>query len=104
MTERILGIENAPAAIGEMPAMNQTHESPLTRTQNWRGSASGFLVLGVLLAPALAAVWMVPWFVTQDGPAHIYNAQILAWSFDPRSPFQDVYTIQWQPIPNWVGH
>ena len=55
------------------------------------------------LAPALAAVWTVPWFVTQDGPAHVYNAQILAWSFDPQSPFRSAYTIQWKPIPNWVG-
>ncbi len=56
------------------------------------------------LAPALAAIWLVPGFVTQDGPAHLYNAQILAWSFDPGSPFRDFYTIRWQPIPNWVGH
>ena len=55
------------------------------------------------LAPALAAIWAVPWFVTQDGPAHVYNAQILAWSFDPTSPFRDVYTVRWQPIPNWAG-
>jgi hypothetical protein len=41
--------------------------------------------------------------VTQDGPAHVYNAQILAWSFDPQSPFQSIYTIAWQPIPNWAG-
>jgi hypothetical protein len=51
----------------------------------------------------MAAIWTVPWFVTQDGPAHVYNAQILAWSFDPKSPFQSVYTIKWQPIPNWTG-
>ena len=56
------------------------------------------------LVPALAAIWLVPGFVTQDGPAHVYNAQILAWSFDPGSPFRDIYTIRWQPIPNWVGH
>jgi len=63
-----------------------------------------WLVLFAALAPALAAIWLVPWFVTQDGPAHIYNAQIIAWSFGPSSPFQNVYTINWQPIPNWAGH
>jgi len=52
----------------------------------------------------VAAVWTTPGFVTQDGPAHVYNAQILAWSFDPRSPFRSVYRIDWQPIPNWAGH
>ena len=35
-----------------------------------------------LLAAPLSAIWAVPWFVTQDGPAHVYNAQILAESFD----------------------
>ncbi len=64
----------------------------------------GTAVLAAALAPAVAAVWTVPWFMTQDGPAHVYNAQILALSFDPHSPFRSVYTIQWEPIPNWVGH
>jgi hypothetical protein len=56
------------------------------------------------LTPALSAVWTVPGFVTQDGSAHVYNARILASSWDPGSPFRDVYTIQWRPIPNWGGH
>ena len=60
-------------------------------------------ILVVALTPALAAVWTVPWFVTQDGSAHVYNAQILARSGDPGSPFRDVYTIQWRPIPNWAA-
>ena len=58
------------------------------------------------LAPAVAAIWLVPWFVTQDGPAHVYNAEILASSvggFDRTSPWHDVYTVRWQPIPNWAG-
>ena len=64
----------------------------------------GLGILVVALTPALAAIWTVPWFVTQDGSAHVYNAQILASSGDPGSPLRDVYTIQWRPIPNWVGH
>jgi len=67
----------------------------------WSG---GLAVLLIALAPAVAAVWTTPWFVTQDGPAHVYNAQILAWSFNPQSPFRSVYSIKWQPIPNWAGH
>ena len=63
-------------------------------------------VLLLALAPAVAAIWSVPWFVTQDGPAHLYNAQILSESvggFAPDSPFRDVYEVHWQPIPNWAG-
>ena len=64
------------------------------------------LVLGLALAPAVAAIWLVPWFVTQDGPAHVYNAEILASSvggFDRTSPWPDFYTVRWQLIPNWAG-
>ncbi len=69
-----------------------------------RASWPGFLVLAVVLAAPLSAIWAVPWFVTQDGPAHVYNAQILAESFDAASPSRLVYTITWKPIPNWMGH
>ena len=72
--------------------------------RSWRASWPGFLALAVALAPCLSAIWVLPWFVTQDGPAHVYNAQILADSFDPRSPSHAVYTISWKPIPNWMGH
>ena len=71
---------------------------------SWRESLPGFLTLAVLLAPALLAIWVIPWFVTQDGPAHVYNAQVLADSFDPHAPSREVYTISWKPIPNWMGH
>ncbi len=69
-----------------------------------RSISLGILALALALAPALSAVWAVPWFVTQDGPAHVYNARILADSFDPLAPSRSVYTISWQPIPNWIGH
>ncbi len=56
------------------------------------------------LAPALTAVWAVPWFVTQDSPAHVYNAEILARWFDRDSPFEAIFAVRWEPIPNWFGH
>ena len=57
-----------------------------------------------MLAPIVAAIWSVPTFVTQDGPAHLYNAEVLARSFDPDSPFRPYFAIRWQPVPNWSGH
>jgi hypothetical protein len=61
--------------------------------------------LALALLPALAATWAVPWFVTQDGPAHLYNAQILAQSLrGADSPFRDAYEVRWEPVPNWAGH
>jgi hypothetical protein len=65
---------------------------------------SHFALLLIVLAPALVAIWAVPWFVTQDGPTHVYNAQILAWSFHSQSPFRPFYSVAWRPIPNWAGH
>ncbi len=67
---------------------------------SWRGA----MALAVALVAPLSAIWAVPWFVTQDGPAHVYNAQILAESFDAASPSRSVYSIAWKPIPNWMGH
>ena len=63
----------------------------------------GVLALALALAGPLSAIWAVPWFVTQDGPAHVYNAQILAESLDA-ARLPAVYTISWKPIPNWMGH
>ena len=54
--------------------------------------------------PPLAALAVVPWFVTQDGPAHLYNAEILARSLDADSPFRESYEVHWVPLPNWAGH
>jgi hypothetical protein len=65
---------------------------------------AGLAALVIALAPAVAAIWSVAWFVTQDSPAHVYNAEILGRSFEPGSPFARTFAIRWQPIPNWVGH
>jgi hypothetical protein len=56
------------------------------------------------LLPALSAIWIPPWVVTQDGPAHLYNAHILARSWDPASPFRPYYRVSWDLLPNWLGH
>lgn len=69
--------------------------------------ADGIAMAGVLalaLAPSLAAVGLVPWFVTQDGPAHVYNAEILRASLRPDSPYRGAYAVRWDPLPNWAGH
>jgi hypothetical protein len=62
-----------------------------------------FWILAAALTPPLAAIWTHPGFVTQDGPAHLYNAHILALSFDPTSPFRQTFEVRWDPLPNWAG-
>src|SRR6516225_105228 len=88
----------------ESPHQRSRVELPIDQRSTRRPAIGGWAFFALALVPALTAVWAVPWFVTQDGPAHVYNAQVLAWSFDPDSPFRDVYTVRWQPIPNWAGH
>jgi hypothetical protein len=79
------------------PSLSVAHRAP---SQPWVGIA----VLLMALAPSLTALAAVPWFVTQDGPAHLYNAEILARSFDADSPFRESYRVHWEPLPNWAGH
>ncbi len=74
------------------------------RSVTTRAFTSGSVLLTIALAPAMAAIWSVGWFVPQDAPAHVYNAEILARSFDPASPLTESFAIRWQPIPNWIGH
>jgi hypothetical protein len=69
---------------------------------NTRGWTLAVLALGLL--PTLVAIWDVPWFITQDGPAHLYNSHIIARSLRPDSPFRGVYEVRWKPLPNWAGH
>ena len=61
------------------------------------------LFLACLALPT-AAIWAVKGFVTQDGPAHLYNAEILVQSLSPSSPFQEYFEVRGQPLPNWGGH
>src|SRR5947209_4400205 len=64
----------------------------------------GLIALALASGPALAAIAWVPEFVTQDGPAHLYNARILNASLGPDSPFARDFEVAWQPLPNWSGH
>lgn len=58
----------------------------------------------IAIAPALFAVLVHRWFVPQDGPAHLYNAHILAKSLGSNSPFAATYEVSWTLLPNWLGH
>lgn len=75
-----------------------------SEAESARSRRRGLWVFAIALAPALVAIWATPWFVTQDGPAHLYNAQIITRSFQSKSLLNDVYRVRWEPLPNWVGH
>jgi hypothetical protein len=65
-------------------------------------SHGSLLLFGALSLPIIAAIWFVPWFVTQDGPLHIYNAHIAAELSKGNSFFQDFYVLRHGFLP-YVG-
>lgn len=77
---------------------------PSTHTAPAAGLWLGWLRTGVILFPVLLAIWVVPGFTTQDGPAHAYNAWILTDSLASGSGYTPYFEGRWQPLPNWAGH
>lgn len=69
-----------------------------------RAFRRGLLVLGFALLPTLGAVWLLPGYGTQDGPAHVYNASLILGSLQGDPRVNAFYDVRWQPLPNWTGH
>jgi hypothetical protein len=92
--------------------LSVSHESGRRQAQSSRSEIepeiaaavrSGLATFALALLPTLIAIWAVPWFVTQDGPSHLYNTQILTALLKPSSPFHEVYAIRRSFFPNWGG-
>jgi hypothetical protein len=71
----------------------------------WSTTASK-LIFGLGLATAAAQIWAVPYFLTLDGPCHLYNAQILLDGLMGRHTdfYGAFYELNAQPEPNWFSH
>ena len=100
------GFASRMGRIGFTDGSTSLEAQPLTRAEPGpnRDLTRGLLALVLALAPALAAIVAAPEFVTQDGPAHLYNARILNASLRPNSPFSGTFEVAWRPLPNWAGH
>lgn len=61
------------------------------------------VVFGVLALPVLAAVWGVGWFVTQDGPAHLYNSHIWGELMRGSPAAVGHYALRTYLVPNMAG-
>ena len=63
------------------------------------------LLIALLLLVHLLPIWIVKYFPTQDGPSHIYNAQLFKEYHDHQNfRIRDVYQLNWTPFPNWTTH
>lgn len=59
------------------------------------------LLLGALLVP----IWCVPFFPSQDGPSHVYNAQVLSELGDPANyQVRHHYALNRAILPNLLAH
>ena len=60
----------------------------------------------LLLLAAVAPVWSGRFFVTGDGPCHVYNARILLDYFLGRhfGFYDPFYSLNTNFEPNWFGH
>ncbi len=59
------------------------------------------LLLGLHLGP----VWASRYFLTTDGPEHLYNAWVLkTMLLDPQSTFHTLLAFNPNPEPNYLGH
>ena len=59
------------------------------------------LITGLNLIPILSGKF----FPTLDGPAHLYNAQLIkSLLFDNYTLLGDFFIFNQEPIPNWTGH
>lgn len=65
-------------------------------------SAVALLYFLALAAPVLVAIWFVPWFVTQDGTLHVYNAYLLSTLSEENQPLAEFYAPRGGLLP-YVG-
>ncbi len=66
----------------------------------------GFLYLALVLtvvAANIAPIWQQPYFPSQDGPSHIYNATIMA-DLGSEPVYQEFFSLRLTPAGNLLGH
>ncbi len=72
--------------------------------KDWFNRYVPFLFWAMLLAGTIPLL-VFRHFVTLDGPAHLYNAQLIReiW-FGGHSLVNDLFRVNDFPVPNWSGH
>ncbi len=60
----------------------------------------------LLIFLSLAYVWWYPYFLTGDGPAHVYNSKILLDLLRGANVdfYKTYYDVNLQALPNWFSH
>ncbi|MGI4833999.1 MAG: hypothetical protein ACRYFK_11110 [Janthinobacterium lividum] len=71
--------------------------NPPERWENW--------VFWLLLGAHLLPLWSHRYFLTVDGPAHLYNAWLLkAMLMHPSNTAHQLLAFNFNPEPNYLSH
>ena len=62
------------------------------------------LIMGVALC--LSQIWWPHYYLTGDGPCHLYNANVLhnIWNNNDVAFYSKFYQVIYDPNPNWLSH
>ena len=60
--------------------------------------------IAVFILLYLLPVWVFKYFPSQDGPSHLYNAQILREYTNPNYVFSQFYVLHLALFPNWLAN
>ena len=60
--------------------------------------------IAVFIALYLLPVWVFKFFPSQDGPSHLYNAQILREYTNPNYIFSQFFDLHLALFPNWLAN
>jgi hypothetical protein len=85
-----------------IPMACHLQRSILTRVRAVVSDHDALLFLALILVH-LIPIWAFTYFPSQDGPAHINNANIIREDHS-RMVFREYYILNKDPIPNWFGH
>jgi hypothetical protein len=78
--------------------------APGPRVRRWLRNPDR-LLFAILLVLHVLPLWWFPFFPSQDGPAHVENAEILrTYGRADRPLLRTFYEINTHPDPNWFGH
>jgi hypothetical protein len=60
--------------------------------------------IAIFIVLYLLPVWVFRFFPSQDGPSHLYNAQILREFSNPNYDFRQYYQLNLALFPNWLAN
>lgn len=76
---------------------------PLSLIKFFQNPISEKIIFGLLLGGCIFSIWLLPAFITMDGPAHLYNASILN-RFGSNSFFSNYLESNTWFLPNYLTH